>query len=225
MPQAPATAVGLDVLSVVSLATGITSIVLGILAIGLSLYLYHKSNELMVNVIRALSEISASTKSTEHTNSQVTTRVIDVLAEQARSFTRVEQGAKLRAVERIESMPGVSRDQKRVLASEVAKGVEEVLTEIRSGIAPSAADYDWGPFIRRVDTIERTNRFISVKWLRERIFAGEPSFQEAIAVAIGRGILIPYQLENPKRPPFATSCCRLNREDEHCRAALATKVY
>lgn len=104
MLQSPATALGPDLLSVVSLSASITPIVLGVLAIGLSSYFYHKSNELLVHVIRALAEISASTKSTENTTSQVTTRVIDVLAEQGRGITRVWQEAKLRAVERIESI-------------------------------------------------------------------------------------------------------------------------
>jgi len=103
MPQSTASAVdalsSTGILTLVSLASSMVSIALGAVAIWLSLYLYHKSNELMVHVIRALSEIAASTKTTETTTSQVTTRVIDVLAEQARSaVTRAEQDAKLMSV-------------------------------------------------------------------------------------------------------------------------------
>ena len=222
--QDPVTTLSLpDVLATVSLAAGIISIVLGSLAIWLSLYLYHRSNELLVQVIRALSEIAASTKSTENTTSQVTTRVIDVLAAQVKSsYTRAEQDAKLRAVEKIERvLPGASMEQRKIVASEIARSVEEVFADIRSTVAPAAADYDWGPFIRRVDGIETTNRFLSVKWLRETQFAGQPSFQEALSIAIANGILGTYHRENPKAPDHPTLCCRLNRGLGAVRSALA----
>ena len=120
---------------------------------------------------------------------------------------------KLRLLEKMQRfLPAGSPEEKEAVGRTIARDVDEVFAGLRSTVAATAPEYDWGPFLRRVDGIERGNRFMSVKWLRETQFAGEPSFQEAISVAIASGMLTTYHSENPKNPSYPTLCCKLARQ-------------
>jgi hypothetical protein len=54
-------------------------------------------------------------------------------------------------------------------------------------------------------------RFLSVKFLREKVFAGDPVIHEALRFAIDEGVLETYTRPNPKNPDWATKACRLRR--------------
>ena len=85
---------------------------------------------------------------------------------------------------------------------------------------PGTPTYDWMPFIRRIRDMETHNRFLSVRMLREKAFPGDPSTQEALQIAIDKGLLSTYYVDNPKKPRFPTKACKLNRDDPVVRTVL-----
>lgn len=54
--------------------------------------------------------------------------------------------------------------------------------------------------------------FLSVKFLREKLFASDPPLQEALQFCIDRGVLELYDHPNPHAPGRTTKACRLNME-------------
>lgn len=52
--------------------------------------------------------------------------------------------------------------------------------------------------------------FLSVKFLREKIFASDPPLQETLQFCIDRGVLELYDLPNPHSPGRTTKACRIN---------------
>jgi hypothetical protein len=87
-------------------------------------------------------------------------------------------------------------------------------------VIPGSPTYNWTPFIRRIRDMQKTHKFLSVKWLREKKFALEPEYQEALQVAIDRSMLGTYYRNNPDNPEFPTLCCKLNPDNEIVRDVL-----
>lgn len=85
---------------------------------------------------------------------------------------------------------------------------------VREGMTPmpGSSTYNWAGFIRRIRDMQAAHNFLSVKWLREKKFAGEPVYQEALQIAIDRSMLSTYYRDNPKNPGFPTLCCKLNED-------------
>jgi hypothetical protein len=91
--------------------------------------------------------------------------------------------------------------------------VSDAFVKLRTSAAPTSPEYDWGPFVRRVDELQRSNAYLSVKWLHRKVFAGEPGMQEALQIALERGILRTFHRDNPRRASFPTLCCELDITD------------
>ena len=68
---------------------------------------------------------------------------------------------------------------------------------------------------------EAKYRFLSVKFLREKVFAGDPVIHEALQFAIDEGVLETYTQPNPKNPDWATKACRLKRDHPTVRGILS----
>jgi hypothetical protein len=102
----------------------------------------------------------------------------------------------------------------------VREEIEELFLSLKAETAPTAIDYDWGPFVRRINQLESQHRFLSVKWLNEKKFADDPALQEALQIAIKNGILELYSIDNPNNPDFKTSVCRLIRGHPTVRKIL-----
>lgn len=208
--------------TVVSLALGILSIAISLIAIWQSLYFYRMSNEAGNRLSQAIADLAISARSTEVTTTQVTTRALDVLA--GHFERRVEQAEK-------ESRMGVAESVARALAqappherheaqAAATRAVSDAFVRLRTSVAPTAEDYDWGPFIRRMGELQRNNTYLSIKWLHQKVFAGEPGMQEALQIAIEMSILRTYHRANPRRPKYPTLCCELDRDHATVRAAL-----
>jgi len=92
------------VLKIASIIGSLATIILGSIAIWLSLYLYRRSNEIYVALLGILSRVEASSKSTEVTSTQMTSRLIDgvIGSLQKNTLDRVEHPAMLRISERID---------------------------------------------------------------------------------------------------------------------------
>jgi len=180
------------------------------------------SNHLYTTMLGVLTEITASTRSTEVTTTQVTSRVMDAVVAQMQSrVARTEEEIGLRVSEALTKT--VPRGAVPAAKREVAKELQEAFSTLRSVVAPSAPDYDWGPFIRRLDHLERRNRFLSVKRLHRTIFADEPGTQEALQLALKRKLLLTYNIQNPRDAKFPTLCCKLDRSDPLVIAALKSE--
>lgn len=102
---------------------------------------------------------------------------------------------------------GLTRDRLAAAREEVTVGGRQ-----EASPAPGSPSYDWCPFIRRLRDLEKAHGFLSVKWLRETIFAQEREAQQALQVAIETAILTTYHRPNPRNQLYPTLCCRLNPE-------------
>jgi hypothetical protein len=204
------------VLKVATLVGSLATIILGTLAIWLSLYFYKRGNELYTAMTQALARIEASTKTTEVASTEVTKRLVEgVLASFQKSTLRdAEQPTILRISEKLTEALGSLSPKKREAASRgVKEEVGALFRLLRAEVAPSSLEYDWGPFIRRMDELEQENKFLSVKWLNEKVFAEDPVMKEALQVAIRDGILETYPIPNPRSLEHPTTACRLDRKN------------
>lgn len=118
----------------------------------------------------------------------------------------------LRISERIDkALQPLPAESRQYAIKEIKDELEELFLSLKAEAAPTALDYDWGPFIRRINELEGEHKFLSVKWLNETKFATEPAMREALQIAIKDGILQLNSLENPKNPLFQTKACKLDR--------------
>jgi hypothetical protein len=203
------------VLEIASIFGSLATIILGSIAIWLSLYFYRRSNEIYVALLGILSRVEASSKTTEVTSTQVTSRLIDgVLGSlQKGVLDKAEHPAMLRISERIDrALQPLPAESRQHAIKEIKDELEELFLGLKAEAAPTALDYDWGPFVRRINELENEHKFLSVKWLNETKFATEPAMQEALQIAIKDRILELYSLENPKNPSFLTTACKLAKQ-------------
>jgi hypothetical protein len=207
----------------VSLTLSLLSIAISLIAIWQAFYMYRMSNEVTQRLMQGLSELTASAKSTEATTTQVTTRALDVLAGHfERRVEEAEKESRIRVAESVAQSLAMAPPHERHQAQAAAsRAVTEALATLRASVAPTASDYDWGPFIRRIDRLERNNRYLSVKWLHQKLFADDGALQEALQVAIELRLLRTYHRPNPARPHHPTLCCALDYSHEVVRSALA----
>lgn len=87
---------------------------------------------------------------------------------------------------------------------------------------PSGPDYDWGPFVRLIKSLQDTRAFVGVKWLQGTRLARDPQMAQALQVALDREMLKTYKVPNPKNPQFPVTACRLN--ESHPQVVLALKT-
>src|SRR5207249_189945 len=86
---------------------------------------------------------------------------------------------------------------------------------------PSSAEFDWGPFVRLIKSLQQTRPFIGVKWLRETKLARDQDMVEALQVALDTELLRTYKVPNPKDPRFPVTACKLN--ETHPQVAQVLK--
>ena len=204
------------VLKVASLIGSLATIILGVIAIALSTYFYRRSNDLFVALSQMLSRVEASSKTTEVTSTQVTSRLIDgvVGSLQKDTLSRAEHPAVLRMAERVnKSLHPLPREARQAIVKELRDELQELFSTLRAEASPATLDYDWGPFIRLIDELEGKHRFLSVKWLNQTKLAEDPALRESLQVAIEEGIVELYSVDNPKNPEFPTTACKLAREN------------
>ncbi|HEX2204563.1 MAG TPA: hypothetical protein VHG91_14725 [Longimicrobium sp.] len=215
----------LGVADALNLALAVFSIALSAVAMWLSIHFYRLSNELSGH-LQALAELKVSAKTTEATATQITSRAMDVLAGHLeRRIAEAEMEGRLQVARGLEralaETPPEERREARVAAT---RAVTDAFAKLRTSAAPTAADYDWGPFVRRIDELQRKNAYLSVKWLDRTVFAGEPGMQEALQVAIEHEVVRTFRRENPNNPRFPTLCCELERRHPAVAEALGRRA-
>lgn len=208
--------------SIAGLISALVSIPFAAIAMWQSLYFYRMSNEAGNRLMQAIADLAVSARSTEATTTQVTTRALDVLA--GHFEQRVEQAereGRMRVAESVARALSDAAPQDRHDAQAAAsRAISETFTRLKTSVAPTSEDYDWGPFIRRLNGLQRNNLYLSIKWLRQTVFASDPGMQEALQIAIELGLLATYRRANPTQPRYPTLCCKLNREHPVVRATL-----
>lgn len=213
-------------LKILSIVSSLATVILGVTAIWLSLYFYRRSNELYAHMTQMLSRIEASSEAAKVTSTELTRPLVDgvVASLQERTLTQVEDPTLLRISARVDkALEKVPRHARKRAVEEIVEELKELFTTLRAEAAPTAPDYDWGPFIRRINQLEREHNFLSVKWLNEKKLADDPAMRESLQVAIKYGILEMFWVENPKNPAFKTRGCKLARQHPVVKKVLGDK--
>jgi hypothetical protein len=224
----------MDVISTVGLIVSVIGGGLGAFSIVVTWKLYQASMQLNLQTMTLLSDIKASSRTTEVTSTRFTERLVGALVEllgrDVKSSLLVGHTA---LAERIDTVLQETLSQKD---QEVAKRVRDLVqkelatafrtmefqtasiarlpeqdVEQRSGrksvVTPGLAS-----LVNWVLEHESKYSFLSVKFLREKVFGRDPVVQEALQFAIENGILDTYDQPNPKNPSWPTKACRLKRE-------------
>lgn len=206
-----------DIFQWVSLIAGIVgtvaTLILGIVAILLSLYFYRRSNDLFVLMTSTLSQILGSTKATEIATTTVTQRVVDGLIGAWRQrIDTAQEDTRLRAAESLgKTLVGAPPEQVHAATREIAREITSGFGAVKSTIAVMSPEYDWGFFVKTMYELEKNNKFLSVKHLHQKKFAEDAGMREALQVAIDKAILTTYTRPNPRSSAYPTVCCKLNR--------------
>jgi hypothetical protein len=206
------------VLKVASIIGSLATIILGVVAIKLSLHYEKQSKVEHIANMHILSRIEASTKSTEAASSQVINPLIGMMGTfQKDALSKLEDTARLQTVQRIsQKMDNAPQplpaDFKQSIIKEVTESLSKQFLALKVETAPTTLEYDWGPFIRRIHQLASENKFLSVKWLDQTKFADAPVAREELQIAIKDGILERYTIENTRNPSYPTRACKLNRQ-------------
>jgi hypothetical protein len=212
--------------SIAGLISALFAIPMAFIAMWQSVHFYRMSNDAGNRLLQAIADLAVSARSTEATTTQVTTRALDVLA--GHFEQRVEQAereGRMRVAESVARALSDAPPQDRHDAQAAAtRAISETFTRLKTSVAPTSEDYDWGPFIRRMSGLQRNNLYLSIKWLHQKVFASEPGMQEALQIAIELRILDTYRRHNPVQPRYPTLCCKLNREHHLVRETLRSNA-
>ena len=206
-----------------NLALALFSIALSVVSMWLSIHFYHRSNEIADRTIQAIAELMASVRTTEATTTQLTRRALDVLTGHfEQRVEAAEQEGRVQVAQSVGRALAEAPPHERLDAqTAAARAVTEAFSKLKSSVAPASSDYDWGPFVRRLLDLQRSNRYLSVKWLHQKVFAAEPGMQEALQIAIARAMLRTFQRTNPNDRGHPTLCCELDLSSPIVIQALA----
>lgn len=88
-------------------------------------------------------------------------------------------------------------------------------------VAERPSDFDkeetWEWFVNRIEELEKSHSFLGLKYLTQTLL---PDKKTMVAVAIERGILSTYKVDNPAKKEFPTTACRLNHDDPVVKKSL-----
>jgi hypothetical protein len=198
--------------------------------------------QLNLQTMTLLSDIKASSRTTEVTSTRFTERLVGALVEllgrDVKSSLLVGHTA---LAERIDTVLQETLSQKD---QEVAKRVRDLVQkelasafrtmEFQTASIARLPEQDVEQRSARKSIVtpglaslvnwilEHENKysFLSVKFLREKVFGRDPVVQEALQFAIENGILDTYDQPNPKNPSWPTKACRLKRAHPLVRGIL-----
>jgi hypothetical protein len=224
----------MDVISTVGLIVSVIGGVLGGFSIVVTWKLYQASLQLNIQTMTMLSDIKASSRTTEVTSTRFTERLVGALVEllgrDVNSSLLVGHTA---LAERIDSVlqealsqkdEGVAKHVRGLVQKELASAFRAMEFRTASIARLPEQDDDQGSARKNVVTpglaslvnwiLDHENKysFLSVKFLREKVFGRDPVVQEALQFAIENGVLDTYDQPNPKNPSWPTKACRLKKE-------------
>lgn len=219
----------------------IVSLIVGAIALALSVYFFDQNNKLYNHAQSVLSRIETSSTAAEVRSKEVLEPTVRALLEGVRVDARsntlglVLEKLQLLQAQLAHLVAGFTEEASKasnegerniayqklldefsahfqMLRDRLDAAFPETRTVMKAAPVPGSTSYNWCPFLRRMRDLEQHHNFLSVKWLRETKFAKDPESQEALEIAIAGSVLSTYHRPNPRNPLYPTLCCRLNRE-------------
>jgi len=86
-----------------------------------------------------------------------------------------------------------------------------------ANLAEELSEETWESFIKKVDELQKSLPFLGLNYLINELMPGK---KELIVKSLDKGILVKYKVENPCKPEFQTSACRLNEENPFVKKIL-----
>lgn len=234
----------MDPMSILGLIVGVIGGALGAFSIAVTWKLYQAGAKVNLQTVALLTEIKASSHTTEVTSTRFTERLVEALIEtQGRDMKSSLAVGRATLAERIDSLLADALSQASPQVAEKVRGRVrlELVNAFRTmefqtasltrlpepGLAESSAGGSSAVVAPGVPRLinwivkhEPKYNFFSVKFLREKVFAADPAVQEALQFAIDQGILEVYDQPNPRNPSWPTKACRLKREHPVVHAIL-----
>jgi len=241
---------GSDVMSIIVAAViGLMAIVITIVIGGAAILITLKLHQMNTGLYQSLSSLSGDMNSTLASIKVATVDVLSPTMKEVLSMLRDKTQVRVNSIgekyiqriaESAERLQQTTDDkEKEALVQKIYADLSSFVGTVKHDIAvelspddlvkdrmsldasiPGAIAYDWIPFVRRIRALEKGNKFLSVKWLRETKFADDTKAQEELQTAIDRNMLEIYFIENPRNPKYPVSCCRLNKEHPTVRQIL-----
>ena len=233
----------MDMMSTLSLIVSVIGGALGAFSIAVTWKLYQAGTQINLQTVNLLAEIKASSHTTEVTSTHFTERLVGALIELlGRDVKSSLVVGKATLAERIDSVLAATLSHmdeepamkvRERVQSELARtfrAMEFQTASLARLQEPEPSQQSASPrafvapgvprLVKWILKNETTFSFFSVKFLREKVFAGDPVVQEALQFAIDEGILETYDQPNPKNPAWPTKACRLKRDHPVVRGIL-----
>jgi len=226
--------IAIDFLTVAGLIVGIIGGALGAFSIVVTWKLYQAGNSINLETLKLLSEVRTSSHTTEVTSTHFTERLVTALIDLNQKGMRQNLEWGLTSVtKRVEAvlndqLAGVNPELAAQVKGRVLKDVTDTFktleyeaaaiaqlpeTELSQSSTSQGRATLLAPGVPRllqwVAKHQPKYEFLSVKFLREKVFASDPSLQEALQFCIDRGVLELYDRPNPHNPGRTTKACRL----------------
>lgn len=233
----------MDMMSVLSLIVSVIGGALGAFSIAVTWKLYQAGTQINLQTVGLLAEIKASSHTTEVTSTHFTERLVGALIELlgrdvksslvvgqatlaeridsvlAATLSHMDDDAGIKVRERVQSELARTFRAMEFQTASLARLHQPELSE--QSASPRAVVAPGVPrLVKWILKNETSFSFFSVKFLREKVFAGDPVVQEALQFAIDEGILETYDQPNPKNPAWPTKACRLKRDHPIVRGIL-----
>ncbi|UCB56735.1 MAG: NYN domain-containing protein [Candidatus Omnitrophota bacterium] len=96
---------------------------------------------------------------------------------------------------------------------------------------PDSPDFDWGPFVKTLDQIEKSIPFVGLKYFRDKILGPSVGSEYDLASkaqllneAIAQEIIIVGKVANKGNMPFPVTAIKLNRECPVVKSILSEEI-
>jgi hypothetical protein len=241
------------ILEILSIIGSLCTIILGVLAIWLSLYFYREGNKVNKLTTDMLSRIESSSHAAETNSREIIKPTLDTVLNLVKGSATSNMDTMTPSIyNRISSIfdnftnAGIPEPAFKQLREKVLQGVKNVVKEVPDIILEGVPEQlfsanesrptivcrkkihlfsdippVWISFIGRINNLEKANKFLGVKWLREKKFVEEPEYIPLLQEALEKEYLIRYHVENPQNPNFKTMACRLDRDNPFVSQCLA----
>lgn len=232
----------MNTMTIVGLIVSVIGGVLGGFSIVVTWKLYQAGMQLHLQTVALLSDIKASSRTTEVTSTRFTERLVGALVEllgrdvksslvvgRATLADRIDAVLQETLSKTDKAVAKSVRDQVQKELASTFRAMEfqtasiarlpESETENRPGIK-SVVTPGLASLVKWILEHESKYAFLSVKFLREKVFGRDIVVQEALQFAIDNGMLETYDQPNPKNPSWPTKACRLKMDHPLVRGVL-----
>jgi hypothetical protein len=231
-----------------SLILGALGFFVGLISIVVAWKLYELGQKTYLETFKLLADIKSSSHTTEVTSTHFTERLVSALVELlGRDFTSTLTTAQSKTATRVGTILGQSlttiepeladkirqRVQKEISdafatlrfeTANVTRLPETITAESQISGSPKTVIAPGVPRLIKWIMEEGSKfKFLSVKFLREKVFASDPALQEALQFAIDNTLLETYEVQNPKNPGRPVTACRLNQSHPVVKDILGSR--